>query len=185
MVPSRTKRSSTTVISPRARRRSREPQWVVAVRPASRPAACSRNAPVQTERTAWHAPPRVDTNSSSLALPTSVRVPCPPRNEQVVERRTGGEGGVRVQRQALGTGDRSPRFRDHQALGAPCLLMPERQQFPGADEVEFLDPGKTQQSEGHGAATAVGGGCWTGVPLSTMTAVRKAGTGSPEPPKLV
>lgn len=36
--------------------------------------------------------------------------------------------------------------------------MPERQQFPGADEVDFLDPGKDQQSEGHREAMGVGGG---------------------------
>jgi len=78
IAPSRVKRSSTTSTSPRARRRSREAQWVVARRPLSRPAACSRKAPVQTESTARQLADCCRMKAISSALATSVRVPWPP-----------------------------------------------------------------------------------------------------------
>ena len=72
------------------------------------------------------------------------------RYKQVVKRRTVLERHVRIDRQAFGASDGHRLLRNHEALWSACHLLPNRDHLPWANEVEFLDLGKNEYSEGHG-----------------------------------
>ncbi len=86
-----------------------------------------------------------DFNSGSL----------PTRYKQVVQRRTVFEGDVRVDREALRASDWSGMLRDNEALWPTCYLLPHSEHFPRPNEVEFLDVGEDEYSEGHGVLREV------------------------------
>ena len=76
-------------------------------------------------------------------------------DKQEVQRWTVCERHVWIDRESLCTKDGFSLLRDHEALWSTSHLVPHRKHFPGADEVEFLDLGEDEYSEGHGERRVV------------------------------